>query len=483
MGIFDKFKSTPKKDAPKGATISTQNTADRMALAQMVLDSITDGVIIINSYNAIQMINPAAAAMVGYISPEMAVGVNIANVLRFENGEGVPIEESSNEVLGAIVRNENFTTRNYVLVNVQKQRKPVAVSVVPVRTGHGEKVITLRDIKAELEHEGEQTEFISTASHEMRTPVASIEGYIGLALNPQCATIDDRARKFLEEAHTSSQHLGRLFQDLLDVTKLDDKKAKLHLVPVEMVDLVRKIIDGQVPAMGEKKLKYTFGAATGMNVSESGGHAIMQAVYSNVDVDFLREILDNLVENAIKYTKEGGAIWVNVRGDGDHVLINITDTGIGISPDDLLHIFQKFYRVDNSQTREIGGTGLGLYIVKMRAEAMGGKVWAESSFGEGSTFYVSLPRLTYEEYERRKQVLSNTEAMTVQQVGGVNPMTGETTAPKPTLIEQSNGAPLATNVKGAGAQYVPQQPAAQPQQSVQPQPVQPTNGQLPNVNN
>ena len=174
----------------------------------------------------------------------------------------------------------------------------------------------------------------------------------------------------------------------------------------------------------------------------------MQAVYSTVDVDFLREILNNLVENAIKYTKEGGAIWVNVRGDGDHVLVNVTDTGIGISPDDLLHIFQKFYRVDNSQTREIGGTGLGLYIVKMRAEAMGGKVWAESSFGEGSTFYLSLPRLTYEEYERRKQIMNNTEAMTAQQAGGVNPMTGESTAPKPTLIEQSNGAPLATNVKG-----------------------------------
>ncbi|MBR1801980.1 PAS domain-containing protein [Candidatus Saccharibacteria bacterium] len=444
MGIFDKLKSK-KKEAPKGATIQTQSSNDRMVLAKMVLDTITDGVIIIDGNNAIQMINPAAAAMVGYVSPEMAVGVSIAGVLKFENGEGVPIEDSSNEVMGAIVRNEDFQTRNYVLVNVQNQRKPVAVTVSPVKTGHGEKVITLRDIKTELEHEGEQTEFISTASHEMRTPVASIEGYLGLALNPQCATIDERARKYLEEAHSSSQHLGRLFKDLLDVTKLDDKKAKLHLVPVEMVDLVRKIVDGQVPAMGEKNIKYTFGAVTGTNISDGGGHAIMQAAYSTVDVDFLREILNNLVENAIKYTKIGGAIWVNVRGDGDRVLVNVTDTGIGISPDDLLHIFQKFYRVDNSQTREIGGTGLGLYIVKMRAEAMGGKVWAESSFGEGSTFYLSLPRLTFEEYERRKQIMANTEAMTAAKQGGVSPVTGQQTTPqKPTLIEQSNGAQLAS---------------------------------------
>ena len=445
MGIFDKLKQT-KASAPKGAVLSQQSASDRMMLAKLVLDTISDGVIIIDGNNAIQMINPAAAAMIGYVSPEMAVGVNVIGVLKFENGEGVPIEDSSNEVMGAIIRNENFTTRNYVLVNAQNQRKPVAVTVSPVKTGHGEKVLSFRDIAKELEEEGEQTEFISTASHEMRTPVASIEGYLGLALNPQCATIDDRARKYLEEAHASSQHLGRLFKDLLDVTKLDDKKAKLHLVPVEMVDLVRKIVDGQVPAMGEKRLKYTFGAATGMNIADGGGHAIMQAAYSTVDVDFLREILDNLIENAIKYTKEGGAIWVNVRGDGDHVLINVTDTGIGISPDDLGHIFQKFYRVDNSQTREIGGTGLGLYIVKMRAEAMGGKVWAESSFGEGSTFYLSLPRLTYEEYERRKQIMANTEAMTVKKVEGVNPMTGQpaTNQPKPTLIEQSQGATLAS---------------------------------------
>lgn len=113
------------------------------------------------------------------------------------------------------------------------------------------------------------------------------------------------------------------------------------------------------------------------------------------------------VDNALKYTPEGGSVYVNVRGDGDRVLINVTDTGIGISPEDLGHIFQKFYRADNSDTRTIGGNGLGLYLVKQRAEAMGGKVWAESAFGEGSTFYVSLPRLSNDEYEKRMIVVRN----------------------------------------------------------------------------
>lgn len=411
MGIFSKLtqKSTPKPETPQ-----TQSSADRMILATMVLESINDGVIIVDVNNLVKMINPAATAMLGYNSAEVMLGVNILNILKFQSSEGATVSDETNEIFKAIVQSECFSTKKYVLVGLGGQHRPVAVTIMPVKTYHGEKVITLRDITKELEKEGEQTEFISTASHEMRTPVASIEGYLGLALNPQCATIDERARKFLEEAHRSSQHLGRLFKDLLDVTKLDDKKAKLRLVPVEMVDLVRKIVEGQVPAMGQKRLKYTFGSNGGMNTADGGGRSLNQTAYSIVDVDFVLEILNNLIENAIKYTKEGGAIWVNVRGDSDRVLVNVTDTGIGISADDLKHIFQKFYRVDNSQTREIGGTGLGLYIVKMRAEAMGGKVWAESSFGEGSTFYLSLPRITFEEYERRKQIIANTEAMTAQ---------------------------------------------------------------------
>ena len=465
MGIFSNFK---KKSSQKGTVIS-QSSADRMVLANMVLDSISDGVIIVNAENSIQMINPAAASMVGYVSPDMAVGINVAGVLRFENGEGVPIEDSMNEVLNALVKNENFTTRNYVLVNAQNQRKALAVTVTPVKTGHGEKVITFRDITKELEEEGEQTEFISTASHEMRTPVASIEGYLGLALNPQCATIDDRARKYLEEAHSSSQHLGHLFKDLLDVTKLDDKKARLHMVPVEMVDLVKQIVDGQIPTMGEKKIKFTFGSDSGMG-SGSSTHTMPQAAYSLVDVDFLREILNNIIENAIKYTKEGGAIWVNVRGDGDRVLVNVTDTGIGISPDDLLHIFQKFYRVDNSQTREIGGTGLGLYIVKMRAEAMGGKVWAESSFGEGSTFYLSLPRLTFEEYERRKQIQENTDAMSAPAPAAAPTSAQASPAAAPT--ETAPAAPTsAPTPGGAGAPISMSTVSPEPAQAPnQPQP-------------
>lgn len=407
MSIFNLIKK--KEPIDNGQAPQNPATAQSANLANLVLNSIDEGVMIVHSSGIVVLVNPAAMRLLGTRDPNMVENLQLASILNLENSEGTKIEDDVNPVLRAVMNGENFETRDLILVSVQEQRRPVAISVVCTTTGQNERIITLRDIARELEEEGEQADFISTASHEMRTPVASIEGYLGLALNPKTATIDERARKYLEEAHASSKHLGRLFKDLLDVTKLDDKKIRVQLTPVEMASTVRSIANGQVPMMSEKGIHYTFGANAAR--SDNATRVVNQEVYASVDIDFLREAVNNLVENAIKYTASGGGIWVNVRGDDDRVLINVTDTGIGISPDDLKHVFQKFYRADNSQTRTVGGTGLGLYLVKQRVEAMGGKVWAESSFGEGSTFYLSFPRITAEEYQRRKQIASNIEAM------------------------------------------------------------------------
>ncbi|RYC73814.1 ATP-binding protein [Candidatus Nanosyncoccus nanoralicus] len=407
MSIFNLIKK--KEPINNGQAPQNPATAQSANLANLVLNSIDEGVMIVHSSGIVVLVNPAAMRLLGTSDPNMVENLQLASILNLENSEGAKIEDDVNPVLRAVMNGENFETRDLILVSVQEQRRPVAISVVCTTTGQNERIITLRDIARELEEEGEQADFISTASHEMRTPVASIEGYLGLALNPKTATIDERARKYLEEAHASSKHLGRLFKDLLDVTKLDDKKIRVQLTPVEMASTVRSIANGQVPMMSEKGIHYTFGANAAR--SDNTTRVVNQEVYASVDIDFLREAVNNLVENAIKYTASGGGIWVNVRGDDDRVLINVTDTGIGISPDDLKHVFQKFYRADNSQTRTVGGTGLGLYLVKQRVEAMGGKVWAESSFGEGSTFYLSFPRITAEEYQRRKQIASNIEAM------------------------------------------------------------------------
>ena len=413
MSIFDFIKKGPGAQAgvnSAGGAVAGAESAE--ILANLVLNTIDSGVIIVLPTGVIEYINPAAVSLLGGQMAQNFLGAKLEDILKLENGQGVAIPAQNNLVFYAVNNGQNYTTRGYFLVNLQGQKKPVAFKVITAHTPKNERIVTFYDITSELEAENEQAEFISTASHEMRTPVASIEGYLGLALNPKTATIDERAKKYLEEAKKSSQHLGKLFRDLLDVTKLDDKRIKAHLTPIEVTSTVRSIAEGQIPKMSEKNIHFTFGSSSSANMN--GGRVINQEVFAAVDVDFLREIINNLIENAIKYTNNGGGIWVNVRGDGDRVLINVTDTGIGISPEDSKHVFQKFYRADNSETRTIGGTGLGLYIVKERVEAMSGSAWVESTFGEGSTFYVAFPRLTYEEYLRRKQIEANTQAMTPQ---------------------------------------------------------------------
>ncbi len=115
--------------------------------------------------------------------------------------------------------------------------------------------------------------------------------------------------------------------------------------------------------------------------------------YVRADQSHYREVLSNLIENAIKYTKAGGTITVDITGDESHVIVSVVDTGIGIPKEDIPHLFQKFYRVDNSDTREIGGTGLGLYLCRRLVEAMDGRIWVESDYGKGSMFFVELARM------------------------------------------------------------------------------------------
>ena len=490
----------------------SDSNANKAALAEMALKAIHDGVIMTDKSGNVQFINPAAITMTECGSADKANGLDYGLIIKLETKEGRELSEAENPLIQAMKTNQPLEPTKLALIATDSgKRIPISISMLPVDSGN--RIITFRNITKELEEEGEQTEFISTASHEMRTPVATIDGYLSLCLNPQTATVDERARGYLTAASAASKHLGKLFQNLLDITKLDDGKIRPHFEPAEMVSLVKTISDDYIQRAKDNKITFNFGSSEPISFGEN--HRMEQVVYGFVDIDFIREILDNLIENALKYTPEGGSIYVNVRGDGDRVLINVTDTGIGISADDLTHIFQKFYRADNSDTREIGGTGLGLYLVKQRSEAMGGRVWAESAFGEGSTFYVSLPRITSDEYEKRMIVVRNQQMMEAQSAPPVPtaqsilagqvtpapapapvapapepapapapvPATEPTPAPAPTP-EAVTAPPVPAPQPAPAPQPTPEPqaaapPAAQPQpEAPGPEPVQPNNNNL-----
>ncbi|PLS81683.1 hypothetical protein CYG49_01600, partial [Candidatus Saccharibacteria bacterium] len=305
-----------------------------------------------------------------------------------------------NDVVQQVLATNQAVVNNDITLTTNSGKKLIISLLVSPASMHSSgAIVVFRDITKQKSEERQQAEFISTASHEMRTPVAAIEGYLGLALNPQTATIDDKARLYLTKAHESAEHLGRLFQDLLDVSRVDDNRLSNNPSVVDMVAFV-----GDLTAMFDMKAKQKnlmlyFKPVRG-DVPNDLNRKMSPVFYTFVDHDHLREVISNLIENAIKYTKQGNVI-VDVQGDDDNVTVSIQDSGIGIPSEDLPHLFQKFYRVDNTDTREIGGTGLGLYLCRRLVEAMNGKIWLESEYQKGSTFFVRFPRMLHEDAMQR----------------------------------------------------------------------------------
>lgn len=364
--------------------------------SEIVINAIGDGVIAVDNKGIIQLINPAAQTIIGW-GKQDAEDLDYRSVLHLTDSGGNEFAPDAGPVQQVLHGNPSLMRNDLLLTTNSGKKINVSLLVSPIGNFGNGAIIVFRDITSEVTENKQRTEFISTASHEMRTPVAAIEGYLGLALNPATAQIDDKARMYLTKAHESAEHLGRLFQDLLDVSKAEDGRLKNDPKIIELVDFVRESANVLMTKAQEKGLQLIFQP----DVSESSSNSIAPVFYIEVDPDHLRETMSNLIENAIKYTKEG-SVTVNVTANEAHTTVSIADTGIGIAAEDIPHLFQKFYRIDNSDTREIGGTGLGLYLCRRLVESMNGRLWVESGAGKGSTFFVELDRISADEVERRQ---------------------------------------------------------------------------------
>lgn len=375
-----------------------------------ILDAVDDGVLAVDSKGNILAINPAAEQITGWNGSD-AAGLVFNSVLKITNNEGGEMIEISNPVNRVLQTGENFTTRDLFIKTQSGKIVPIFLAVNSIDSQNSGVVVVFRDISKELKENREQAEFISTASHEMRTPVASIEGYIGLALNPATATIDARAKSYLQKAHENTKHLGQLFQDLLDITKAEDGRLKNEPVVLDAIEFSRNIWEGLKPKAEAKGLNYIFEP----DDHKTGEKTLTPVFFIHADRDHLHEILNNLFENAIKYTPSG-MVSVNVTGDNNNVQISVKDSGIGIPAEDIPHLFQKFYRVDNSETREINGTGLGLFLSRKLTESIGGFLDVESEYKKGSTFTVKLPRITRENAEKLKAIEDTKKAEEHQKI-------------------------------------------------------------------
>jgi two-component system, OmpR family, sensor histidine kinase VicK len=377
-----------------GLTVSSRFLKDEKLSSDFILGSIDDGVIMIGKDNVIHLFNKAASKITGWPANE-AVGLDFNRVMPLVNQKDEPVAPENNPFMQAMIKAQPVRNNDCMINTRDGRQVAVSIAISPVIEAGGKPpetaVAVFRDITAEKRQEQARSDFISTASHEMRTPIAAIEGYLSLALNEKIAKIDQNARNYLFKARDSTQQLGTLFADLLTSSKAEDGRLSSNPTVVELGEVVEQVTESERFKAKDKRLELKLVVSSGSNAS--GGKVVRPFYYTLVDPLRMTEVFQNLIDNAIKYTQDG-TVMVSLTGDSTTVQVQIQDTGPGIPQEDIPHLFQKFYRVDNSSTRTIGGTGLGLFICKKIVELYKGRVWVESQLGKGSTFFVNLPRLS-----------------------------------------------------------------------------------------
>lgn len=354
---------------------------------QVLMSSMAEGVMVVNNDRQVVLLNKAAETLTGW-DDASARGVNYNLVLKIKTPDDRDLTDLDDPFVEAWKKGSSITKETLTMTTKNDHRIPLWMSVSPVYdTNHiiSGAIALFRDVSQEREVERQRSEFVSTASHEMRTPVAAVEGYLSLCLNPATATVDKRAKEYLEKAHNTALHMGHLLQDLLSVSRAEDGRASGQLAAVELTTLVKSVVDDMQFTAAKKKIT--------LAIAGTDHHTVLPQCFVVGNNERLREVTTNLVDNAIKYTSKGG-VTVHLGATDDAVTVSIADTGDGIAKEDLPHLFQKFYRVDSSATRTVGGTGLGLYLCRRFIEMYNGRIWVESVPGKGSTFSFSLPRLT-----------------------------------------------------------------------------------------
>ncbi len=252
-------------------------------------------------------------------------------------------------------------------------------SSAPVGKGQSRvgRLFTFQDVTELAELDRLKSEFVNTVSHELRTPLTSIMGYLSLVLAGTAGPLQEQQREFLEVVSRNTNRLANLINDLLDIQRIESGRIPVQLTPTSLASVVTQVAETFRVQAEQKGLSFT------VNVPDD-------VPPIRADQDRLTQIIANLVSNAVKYTREGG-VTISVSAADDRVEIEVTDTGIGISPADQKRIFEKFYRAEHPYVREVGGTGLGLPIVRTMVEEHGGELRLESQPGRGSRFIVSFP--------------------------------------------------------------------------------------------
>ena len=358
-----------------------QSESERRRL-DSVLAHMSDGVIATNRRGKINIINHAACEYLD-IDEKDALGHSILDILDIRGKYTLhDLLEDQHEITIDLSNEDHEQILNAYFSLIQRESGFISGIVC-----------VLRDVTEQEKIDRELRQFVSNVSHELRTPLTSMRSYIE-ALNDGAWKDPEVAPTFLKVTQEETDRMIRMINDLLKLSRMDVGRVKLDLELVNLNELFNYVLD-RFEMMLEKDNNDTHG-------TKSKNYTIKRDfmkkdLWVEIDTDKFIQVIDNLMNNAIKYSPNGGVITCRLLETHNHVILSISDQGLGIPKKDINHVFDRFFRVDKARSRAQGGTGLGLAISKEVIEMHHGEIWADSIEGKGSTFYISLPYHEYDE--------------------------------------------------------------------------------------
>ncbi|OGJ55814.1 hypothetical protein A2706_02940 [Candidatus Peribacteria bacterium RIFCSPHIGHO2_01_FULL_51_35] len=354
---------------------------DRQEQLNAILSSMAEGLIAIDNERRIILMNQAAGILLRTAPPE-AAGQEIKQILAIYRDnqplvyQDLPIEKAIAErdiISIGLLDNLSVKAKNGRLF-------PIAMTIAPL-LAKGEisgAIILFRDITKDREIDQAKTEFVSLASHQLKTPLSAINWYSEMVLEEEVGPLNEKQKEYLKNLYDANRRMVELVNSLLNVSRIDLGAFAVEPSPTDFSAVADEVLTELKPQIDLKKLRLD-------------KEYDKQVPSINADPKLLRIIFQNLLSNAVKYTAPNGVIGLALKKEGDNILIRVTDTGYGIPAADQGKIFTKLFRADNVRDKEAEGTGLGLYIVKAVVEAGGGRIWFDSLEGRGTSFFITLP--------------------------------------------------------------------------------------------
>ena len=346
-----------------------------------VLSHMSDGVLATDRRGNVTIVNSMALQLLGVDHEDDLIGKSIIDVLDIRHDYTVRqlVNSDQREMIIDMSNDGNNLILNAYFSPIQRESGFVSGLVC-----------VLHDVTSQQKEERERKQFVSNVSHELRTPLTSVHSYVE-ALSDGAWKDKEVAPKFLNVIQGETDRMIRMINDLLSLSRMDAGTTKLNLEYVNIKELLNyilnrfdMIIKNEEEDSSKKKYKIE-------------RHFTKKDLWVEIDTDKFTQVIDNIMNNAIKYSPDGGIITVRLLETHNHVIMSISDQGLGIPRKDLGRIFDRFFRVDKARSRKQGGTGLGLAISKEVINMLGGQIWVDSVEGHGSTFYISLPYVPYEE--------------------------------------------------------------------------------------